>query len=89
MVGVARGEGVGGVVCRSVERTPTHTHTHKKTTPTTHETGTCTLIGTSTNLVVSGLQQEAYAKLGDKAPASDTTFGIFDITPYGFPYAAW
>ena len=47
--------------------------------------GTCTLIGTSTNLVVSGAQQARYAKL-------DPTLGnfkIFDIAPYGVPYAIW
>ena len=44
--------------------------------------GTVTLIGTSTNLVVSGLQQE----LSKKDP-SIPVFSFFDITPYGLPYA--
>lgn len=45
--------------------------------------GTCTLIGTSTNLVVSGAQTSRY-KTGENA-----TFAIFDIAPYGIPYAIW
>jgi hypothetical protein len=40
--------------------------------------GTVTLIGTSTNLVVSGLQQEKY---GDTDPSK--VFSFFTITPYG------
>ena len=47
--------------------------------------GTITLIGTSTNLVVSGAQQTRYAKT-DPAAAQ---FRIFDIAPYGIPYAIW
>ena len=47
--------------------------------------GTCTLIGTSTNLVVSGAQQARYAKTD---PANGQ-FKIFDIAPYGVPYAIW
>ena len=47
--------------------------------------GTCTLIGTSTNLVVSGAQQARYAKTN---PALGQ-FKIFDIAPYGVPYAIW
>eukprot|EP00877_Chromochloris_zofingiensis_P003154 jgi/Chrzof1/1283/Cz10g01050.t1 len=46
--------------------------------------GTCTIIGTSTNLVVSGLQQEKYGKT-----RPDLVFGFFDITPFGVPYAVW
>ena len=47
--------------------------------------GTITLIGTSTNLVVSGAQQTRYAKT-DPANAQ---LRIFDIAPYGIPYAIW
>ena len=47
--------------------------------------GTCTLIGTSTNLVVSGAQQSRYSK-DDPALGQ---FKIFDIAPYGVPYAIW
>ena len=47
--------------------------------------GTITLIGTSTNLVVSGAQQQRYSK-SDPANAQ---FRIFDIAPYGIPYAIW
>jgi hypothetical protein len=39
--------------------------------------GTCTLIGTSTNLVLSGLLQDDYG----------ITIGLFDVTPYGVPVA--
>lgn len=46
--------------------------------------GTCTLIGTSTNLVVSGLQEEM-ARRDPDIPV----FKFFTITPYGVPYAAW
>ncbi|KAF6235190.1 hypothetical protein COO60DRAFT_1671656 [Scenedesmus sp. NREL 46B-D3] len=46
--------------------------------------GTMTLIGTSTNLVVSGLQEEKY---GDTDRSK--VFGFFDITPYGMPYGIW
>lgn len=46
--------------------------------------GTCTVIGTSTNLVVSGLQLEKY---GTKNP--ENVFGFFTITPWGIPYAIW
>ena len=45
--------------------------------------GTTTLIGTSTNLVVSGLQSKRYAG----TPAE--SFNFFDITPYGVPYGVW
>mmetsp|Transcript_26287 Transcript_26287/g.73769 ORF Transcript_26287/g.73769 Transcript_26287/m.73769 type:complete len:599 (+) Transcript_26287:550-2346(+) len=46
--------------------------------------GTCTLIGTSTNLVIAGLQ-------ADRAQQDPTVpvFGMFDITMYGFPYAVF
>lgn len=44
--------------------------------------GTVTLIGTSTNLVVSGLQ----AELSKKDPTVPV-FSFFTITPYGVPYA--
>jgi di/tricarboxylate transporter len=46
--------------------------------------GTMTLIGTSTNLVVSGLQAEL-AKTDPTIPV----FGFFTITPYGVPYGVW
>lgn len=47
--------------------------------------GTCTMIGTSTNLVVSGFFDARY-----KVQGSDvTSIGIFDIAPYGIAYAAW
>lgn len=46
--------------------------------------GTCSLIGTSTNLVISGLQEERYAA----DPRASTT-GIFNIAPLGIAYAAW
>ncbi len=39
--------------------------------------GTCTLIGTSTNLVVSGLLQDNYS----------IEMNLFDVTPYGVPVA--
>lgn len=45
--------------------------------------GTLTLIGTSTNLVVSSLQERRYAK----TYPDEAKFGMFDITPYGIPYA--
>lgn len=40
--------------------------------------GTTTLIGTTTNLVVSGLQQAKFAH-----DPSQAVFGFFTITPYG------
>mmetsp|Transcript_1987 Transcript_1987/g.5008 ORF Transcript_1987/g.5008 Transcript_1987/m.5008 type:complete len:991 (+) Transcript_1987:265-3237(+) len=43
--------------------------------------GTCTLIGTSTNLVIAGLQAER-AQIDPDVPV----FGMFDITVYGVPY---
>lgn len=46
--------------------------------------GTCTLIGTSTNLVVAGFQQQRY-----KDDPRLSRMGIFDIAPYGLVYAAW
>lgn len=46
--------------------------------------GTTTLIGTSTNLVISGLQE---AKYGTQNP--EYVFGFFTITPWGVPYAIW
>jgi hypothetical protein len=46
--------------------------------------GTCTLIGTSTNLVVAGFQQNRYP---DDPKLSN--MGIFDIAPYGLIYASW
>jgi di/tricarboxylate transporter len=39
--------------------------------------GTCTLIGTSTNLVISGMLEDDY----------DIKITLFDITPYGVPAA--
>jgi di/tricarboxylate transporter len=45
--------------------------------------GTCTLIGTSTNLVVSGLQEQYFKG------KPEFQFGFWDITPYGVPYAIW
>ena len=41
--------------------------------------GTCTLIGTSTNLVVAGLMSERY---GDNP---DMAIGLFDLGEYGVP----
>ncbi|KAG1664160.1 hypothetical protein FOA52_012241 [Chlamydomonas sp. UWO 241] len=46
--------------------------------------GTCTLIGTSTNLVVTGFQAKEFPD-----DPRLTNPGIFDITPYGLAYAAW
>uniref|UniRef100_A0A061S8X4 Sodium sulfate co-transporter n=1 Tax=Tetraselmis sp. GSL018 TaxID=582737 RepID=A0A061S8X4_9CHLO len=46
--------------------------------------GTCTLIGTSTNLVIAGLQQER-ARQDPSVPV----FGMFDISAYGLPYAVF
>jgi len=46
--------------------------------------GTCTLIGTSTNLVVAGFQEQRYAN-----DPSLNSVGIFDIAPYGLIYASW
>lgn len=64
--------------------------------------GTLTLIGTSTNLVVTGLMEKRYldpAKLPPKTEAGfaaalaaakqKASFGFFDITPYGIPYAVF
>ncbi|KAG2451461.1 hypothetical protein HYH02_004059 [Chlamydomonas schloesseri] len=48
--------------------------------------GTCTSIGTSTNLVIVGLQDARYTKAKKFA---DAKFQIFDIAPYGVPYALW
>jgi len=39
--------------------------------------GTCTLIGTSTNLVIAGLLEESYS----------IEINLFDVTPYGVPVA--
>lgn len=39
--------------------------------------GTCTLIGTSTNLVLAGMLEEKY----------DIVISLFDVTPYGVPVA--
>ena len=39
--------------------------------------GTTTLIGTSTNLVIAGLQSKRYAG------TPNANFNFFDITPYG------
>lgn len=44
--------------------------------------GTCTLIGTSTNLIVNGLLEERYADSPD--PIS---IGLFDLGEYGIPVA--
>jgi di/tricarboxylate transporter len=44
--------------------------------------GVCTLIGTSTNLLVQGLLIEA-----QKSDASVQTFGMFTLTPIGLPVA--
>ncbi|KAF5834937.1 citrate transporter-domain-containing protein [Dunaliella salina] len=46
--------------------------------------GTTTLIGTSTNLVIAGLQQERFPNDPELS-----NFGIFDISVYGIAYAAW
>ncbi|PNW77626.1 hypothetical protein CHLRE_10g445000v5 [Chlamydomonas reinhardtii] len=48
--------------------------------------GTCTSIGTSTNLVIVGLQDARYTKAKQLDQAK---FQIFDIAPYGVPYALW
>ncbi|KAG2448929.1 hypothetical protein HYH02_006277 [Chlamydomonas schloesseri] len=48
--------------------------------------GTCTSIGTSTNLVIVGLQDARYTKAKKLDQAK---FQIFDIAPYGVPYALW
>ncbi|XP_024365164.1 probable sodium/sulfate cotransporter 3 [Physcomitrium patens] len=45
--------------------------------------GTLTQIGTSTNFVISSLQEKRYTQL--KRPG-DAKFGMFDITPYGIVY---
>eukprot|EP00878_Enallax_costatus_P032253 GHUV01035400.1.p1 GENE.GHUV01035400.1~~GHUV01035400.1.p1 ORF type:complete len:247 (-),score=37.48 GHUV01035400.1:590-1330(-) len=45
--------------------------------------GTTTLIGTSTNLVISGMQARRYPG------TPDANFNFFDITPYGLPYGVW
>mmetsp|Transcript_5533 Transcript_5533/g.13341 ORF Transcript_5533/g.13341 Transcript_5533/m.13341 type:complete len:1248 (+) Transcript_5533:310-4053(+) len=45
--------------------------------------GTCTIIGTSTNLVIVGLLQERYAD----DPSVDQNVGIFDLAIYGVPIA--
>jgi di/tricarboxylate transporter len=43
--------------------------------------GTCTLIGTSTNLVVAGLLNERYPN------DSELSIGLFDLSQYGVPVA--
>ncbi|EFJ39565.1 hypothetical protein VOLCADRAFT_100805 [Volvox carteri f. nagariensis] len=48
--------------------------------------GTCTSIGTSTNLVIVGLQETRYTKA---KRFDEAKFRIFDIAPYGVPYALW
>ncbi|PNH03965.1 putative sodium/sulfate cotransporter 3 [Tetrabaena socialis] len=48
--------------------------------------GTCTSIGTSTNLVIVGLQDTRYTKA---KKLDDVKFKMFDIAPYGVPYALW
>ncbi|PNH12358.1 putative sodium/sulfate cotransporter 3, partial [Tetrabaena socialis] len=48
--------------------------------------GTCTSIGTSTNLVIVGLQDTRYTKA---KKLEDVKFKMFDIAPYGVPYALW
>jgi di/tricarboxylate transporter len=45
--------------------------------------GTMTLIGTSTNLVIAGLQAQRYAG------TADAVFSFFDITPYGEAQMCW
>lgn len=45
--------------------------------------GTLTEIGTSTNFVVSAMQEARYAKKNPKY----ANFGMFEITPYGIVYA--
>ncbi|CAB9507029.1 Sodium/sulfate cotransporter [Seminavis robusta] len=44
--------------------------------------GTCTLIGTSTNLIVNGLYEDRYSHLPDYQP-----IGLFDLGEYGIPIA--
>ncbi|KAG2432791.1 hypothetical protein HXX76_008526 [Chlamydomonas incerta] len=46
--------------------------------------GTCTSIGTSTNLVIVGMQDTRYTK---QKKQDEAKFGMFDIAPYGVPYA--
>ncbi|GLC48755.1 putative sodium/sulfate cotransporter 3 [Pleodorina starrii] len=48
--------------------------------------GTCTSIGTSTNLVIVGMQDARYTAL---KKLQDARFGMFDIAAYGVPYALW
>jgi di/tricarboxylate transporter len=48
--------------------------------------GTCSSIGTSTNLVITGLQDVNYTK---KKQLDNAKFQIFDIAPFGVPYALW
>lgn len=44
--------------------------------------GTCTLIGTSTNLVINGLMENAKVEGGSLKPMT-----LFEISPVGIPYA--
>jgi di/tricarboxylate transporter len=46
--------------------------------------GATTLIGTSTNLVIAGFQQERFPNDPELK-----SMGIFDVTPFGVAYAAW
>ncbi|MCC6490858.1 MAG: SLC13 family permease [Candidatus Hydrogenedentes bacterium] len=48
--------------------------------------GTCTLIGTSTNLVVNGMLTQAQAG-NPSHPVELTPFGLFEVTWVGLPYA--
>lgn len=48
--------------------------------------GTCTLIGTSTNLVVNGMMSEAYA-MDPAANAALRPMGLFEMSVVGVPYA--
>ncbi|MFN3648349.1 MAG: SLC13 family permease [Armatimonadota bacterium] len=50
--------------------------------------GMCTLIGTSTNLVVRGLMEEAFDRAQDPlVKAALTPPGVFEISPLGIPVA--
>lgn len=49
--------------------------------------GTCSLIGTSTNLVVAGMLMATLGAAGDVDPANMRPLGMFDITWVGLPTA--
>jgi len=49
--------------------------------------GTCTLIGTSTNLVVAGMLETWAKENKDKVGAEKVDIGLFDLGKYGVPVA--